>query len=339
MKGNSQMNSCVLGAGAWGTAIALHLMKCGHSVSLAPRRIEQAMQLTSSRENTDYLSGFKLPESLQIGYELEPILMEADVVFLACPAKGLRALCERIINETKEHDHIKLIVILSKGLEKDSFKMPYEVVREYFPNTPVGILSGPSFASEVAAEGPTALSLAVEICSPIMEEIQENISNDKLRVYLTDDLKGVGYGGILKNIYAIGAGLCDGLKLGDNAKSAYITRALNEMVSIGKSLGGRRETFYGLSGFGDLIATCFGEWSRNRTFGESLGKGVKSGQILDGQKTVVEGFVAVECLYQIARRDNLETPILDEIHAIIYNNKSPELALNNLMVRHLKTEF
>lgn len=339
MKGNSQMNSCVLGAGAWGTAIALHLMKCGHSVSLAPRRIEQAMLLTSIRENKDYLSGFKLPESLQIGYELEPILMEADIVFLACPAKGVRAICERIVNETKGHDDIKLIVILSKGLEKDSFKMPYEIVREYFPNTPVGILSGPSFACEVAAEGPTALSLAVEICSPIMEEIQENISNDKLRVYLTDDLKGVGYGGVLKNIYAIGAGLCDGLKLGDNAKSAYITRALNEMVSIGKSLGGRRETFYGLSGFGDLIATCFGEWSRNRTFGESLSKGVKSSQILDRQKTVVEGFVAVECLYQIARRDNLETPILDEIHAIIYNNKLPELALNNLMIRHLKTEF
>ena len=339
MKGNSQMNSCVLGAGAWGTAIALHLMKCGHSVSLAPRRIEQAMLLTSIRENKDYLSGFKLPESLQIGYELEPILMEADIVFLAYPAKGVRAICERIVNETKGHDDIKLIVILSKGLEKDSFKMPYEIVRDYFPNTPVGILSGPSFACEVAAEGPTALSLAVEICSPIMEEIQENISNDKLRVYLTDDLKGVGYGGVLKNIYAIGAGLCDGLKLGDNAKSAYITRALNEMVSIGKSLGGRRETFYGLSGFGDLIATCFGEWSRNRTFGESLSKGVKSSQILDRQKTVVEGFVAVECLYQIARRDNLETPILDEIHAIIYNNKLPELALNNLMVRHLKTEF
>lgn len=339
MKGNSQMNSCILGAGAWGTAIALHLIKCGHSVSLAPRRIEQAMLLTSIRENKDYLSGFKLPESLQIGYELEPILMEADIVFLACPAKGVRALCERIVNETKRHDHIKLIVILSKGLEEGSFKMPYEVVREYFPNTPVGILSGPSFACEVAAGGPTALSLAVEICSPIMEEIQENISNDKLRVYLTDDLKGVGYGGVLKNIYAIGAGLCDGLKLGDNAKSAYITRALNEMVSIGKSLGGRRETFYGLSGFGDLIATCFGEWSRNRTFGESLSKGVKSSQILDLQKTVVEGFVAVECLYKIARRDNLETPILDEIHAIIYNNKLPELALNNLMVRHLKTEF
>ena len=333
------MNSCVLGAGAWGTAIALHLIKCGHSVSIAPRRIEQAMQLTSSRENADYLSGFRLPESLQIGYELEPVLMEADLVFLACPAKGLRAICERIINETKGHEHIKLIVILSKGLEKDSFKMPYEVVREYFPNTPVGILSGPSFASEVAAEGPTALSLAVEICSPTMETIQESISNDKLRIYLTDDLKGVGYGGILKNIYAIGAGLCDGLKLGDNAKSAYVTRALNEMVSMGKSLGGRKETFYGLSGFGDFIATSFGAWSRNRTFGESLGKGIPAEQILSGQKTVVEGFVAVDCLYQIARRDDLDTPILDELHAIIYDKKSPKLALSNLMVRHLKTEF
>ena len=154
-----------------------------------------------------------------------------------------------------------------------------------------------------------------------MEEIQESISNDKLRIYLTDDTKGVCYGGVLKNIYAIGAGLCDGLNLGDNAKSSYITRALNEMVSIGRSLGGRKETFYGLSGFGDLIATCFGDWSRNRKFGESLAKGAESNSIIQGQKTVVEGFVAVHCLYQIARRNNLETPILDELHSIIYDKK------------------
>lgn len=333
------MNSCVLGAGAWGTAVALHLHECGHNVCLVPRRIDHAMELTKYRENKDYLPGFFLPESMQVGYELSPILMEAEIVFFACPSKGLRDLCERILNETNQRDNIKLIVILSKGLEKDSFMMPQKIVNEYFSNIPIGILSGPSFASEVASGKPTALSLAVDICTPKMEEIQESISNDKLRIYLTDDTNGVCYGGVLKNIYAIGAGLCDGLNLGDNAKSSYITRALNEMVSIGRSLGGRKETFYGLSGFGDLIATCFGDWSRNRKFGESLAKGVESNSIIQGQKTVVEGFVAVHCLYQIARRNNLETPILDELHSIIYDNKAPLLALNSLMERHLKTEF
>ena len=333
------MNSCVLGAGAWGTAMALHLLKCGHSVSLVPRRIEHAMELTSNRENKAYLNGFKLPKSLQIGYELEPVLMEAEILFLACPSKGLRPICEKIQSDTKGLNHIKLVLILSKGLEKDSLKMPYEIVKEYFPAVRIGILSGPSFASEVAKGCPTALSLAVEICSPIMENIQRSISNERFRIYLTDDLKGVEIGGILKNIYSIGAGLCDGLELGDNAKSAFITRAMCELVSIGKSFGGRKETFYGLSGFGDFIATCSGDWSRNRSFGESIGKGLKPNNILGNQKTVVEGYVSVECLYKIVRSKSLDTPILDELYQILYKEKSTNLALNELMERDLKTEF
>lgn len=333
------MNTCVLGAGAWGTAIALHLIECGHSVSLVPRRIEHAMELASKRENSEYLPGFKLPQSLQIGHQLEPVLMEAELVILACPAKGLRKLCQHIQAAIQTTEQLKLILILSKGLEQDSLKLPDAIVQEYFPQTAIGVLSGPSYAAEVAAGAPTALSLAVEICSPTMEAIQESMSNDRLRLYLTDDVKGVELGGILKNIYAIGAGLCDGLSLGDNAKSAYITRAMNEMTSIGKALGGRKETFYGLSGFGDLIATCFGSWSRNRSFGESMGQGLEPQDIINNQKTVVEGFVAVDCLHQIAENKALETPILDELYGIIYRGTAPELALRNLMVRELKTEF
>lgn len=339
------MNSCVLGAGAWGTAMALHLIECGHSVTLVPRRIEQAMELTSNRENRDYLPGYTLPDSLQIGHQLGPVLMEAELILLACPAKGLRSLCQQIqqiqqIDEaTQSLEQLKLILILSKGLEQDSLKLPYAIVQEYFPKVVIGILSGPSYAGEVAAGAPTALSLAVEICSPTMEAIQESMSNDRLRLYLTDDVRGVELGGILKNIYAIGAGLCDGLNLGDNAKSSYITRAMNEMTSIGKALGGRKETFYGLSGFGDLIATCFGSWSRNRSFGESIGQGLEPKAIIHNQKTVVEGFVAVDCLYQIAEKKGLETPILNELYNIIYGDTAPKLALNNLMVRELKTEF
>ena len=333
------MNSCVLGAGAWGTAMALHLSTCGHSVTLVPRRMEHAMELTSSRENKSYLQGIIFPDSLQIGYELGPVLMEAEILFLACPARGVRSICEKIKSNENILDNIKLILILSKGFEKESLKMPFSIIREYFPLLPLGVLSGPSFASEVASGKPTALSLAVEICSPIMESIQNSISNDRLRIYLTDDVKGVELGGILKNIYSIGSGLCDGLKLGDNARSAFITRSMSELVSIGKSLGGRKETFYGLSGFGDLIATCFGDWSRNRSFGQKIGQGLNACDIINNQKSVVEGFVSVKCLHEIAQDRLLDTPILNEIYNVLYENKSPELALNSLMIRNLKTEF
>ena len=332
------MNSCILGSGAWGTAMALHLNRCAQSVSIAPRRIEQAISLTKTRENDAYLPGLKLPDSIQIGYELEPLLMETNVLFLACPSKGIRSLCQRILKETKAQEHIDLIVILCKGLEQESLKFPYEIVQEAFPSMPIGILSGPSFAREVAQGNPTALSMAVNEITPKMEQIQNQISNDKLRVYLSNDIQGVQLGGILKNIYAIGAGLCDGLNLGDNAKSAYITRALNEMLVIGESLGGQKETFYGLSGFGDLIATCFGPWSRNRTLGQAVGQGADPQSIITDQKTVVEGHSSVESLHKIAHSKGLDMPILKELHAILYLNKSPKVALNSLMMRDLKLE-
>ena len=332
------MNSCILGSGAWGTAMALHLNRCAQSVSIAPRRIEQAISLTKTRENEAYLPGLKLPDSIQIGYELEPLLMETNVLFLACPSKGIRRLSQRILKETKAQEHIDLIVILCKGLEQESLKFPYEIVQEAFPSMPIGILSGPSFAREVAQGNPTALSMAVSGITAKMEQIQNQISNDKLRVYLSNDIQGVQLGGILKNIYAIGAGLCDGLNLGDNAKSAYITRALNEMLVIGESLGGQKETFYGLSGFGDLIATCFGQWSRNRTLGQAVGQGSDPQSIIADQKAVVEGYSSVESLYKIAQRKGLDMPILKELYAILYSNKSPKVALNSLMMRDLKLE-
>ena len=332
------MNNCILGSGAWGTAMALHLNRCEQTVSIAPRRIEQAMSITTTRENSSYLPGFKLPDAIQVGYELEPLLMEANVLMLACPSKGIRNLCDRILKETKAQEQIDLILILCKGLEKESLKFPYEIVKEAFPSISVGVLSGPSFAGEVAQGKPTALSLAVSQITPKIEQIQNQISNNKLRVYLSEDVQGVQLGGILKNIYAIGAGLCDGLSLGDNAKSAYITRALNEMVVIGESLGGKKETFYGLSGFGDLIATCFGEWSRNRTLGLAVGQGSDPRSIIAEQKTVVEGYSSVESLHKIAQSKGLDMPILKELYAILYTNKSPKLALSSLMMRDLKSE-
>lgn len=332
------MNCCILGAGAWGTAMALHLDRCGHSVTLVPRRIEHAVALSSERENRDYLPGYQLPHTIQIGCEIKPVLMEADVVFLACPSRGLRDLCERVRSNMDAARRLKLFVVMCKGLEMDSLKAPSEIVQAVFPDVACGALSGPTFAGEVAAEKPTAVTFAIGPGLPFAGNFQEAFSNLSLRVYLSDDLRGTELGGILKNIYAIASGLCDGLKLGDNAKAALLTRSLNELVRLGQLLGGEKETFYGLSGFGDLVATCSGTWSRNRTFGEKIAQGETPESIIGRQKSVVEGYRATDCIQELCNRKGLDAPILSEIHAVLYEGKEPRLAMQSLMSRGLKSE-
>ena len=252
------MNCCILGAGAWGTAMALHLDRCGHSVTLVPRRMEHALTLSSDRENKDYLPGYNLPKTIQIGCEIKPVLMEADAVFLACPSKALRTLCGQVSNAIGDAWRLQLFVVMCKGLEVESFKTPSQIVQEFFPGVACGALSGPTFAGEVAAGNPTAVTFAVSAEFQSAEMYQKALSNLSLRVYLSTDLRGTELGGTLKNIYAIASGLCDGLKLGDNAKAALLTRSLSELVRLGQLLGGEKETFYGLSGFGDLVTTCSG---------------------------------------------------------------------------------
>lgn len=332
------MNCCILGAGAWGTAMALHLDRCGHSVTLVPRRMEHALEIASSRENRDYLSGYKLPHTIQIGCELEPVLMEAEVVFLACPSKALRALCESIKPHLEAAWQLKLCLIMCKGLELETFKTPAEIVGEALPGIACGVLSGPTFAGEVADGKPTAVVLAVGDDCEDPERYQMAFSNTGLRAYLSEDVRGTELGGTLKNIYAVGCGLCDGLLLGDNAKAALLTRSLNEMVRLGVLSGGQKETFFGLSGFGDLVATCSGQWSRNRTFGERIGQGEAPQTIIDGQKSVVEGYRAVKCLQQICARKKMDAPILGVIHSILYEGLEPLAAMQQLMTRDLKAE-
>ncbi len=332
------MNCCILGAGAWGTAIALHLDRCGHSVTLVPRRMEHALAIASSRENVDYLPGYKLPHRIQIGCEVAPVLMEAEMVFLACPSKALRALCESLRAGVAEAWQLKLFVVMCKGLELETFKTPAEIVNEIFPEVACGVLSGPTFAGEVAGGQPTAAAFAVDSDFAEAERYQQAISSLSFRAYLSRDVRGTELGGTLKNVYAIASGLCDGLKLGDNAKAALLTRSLNEMVRLGALLGGQKETFYGLSGFGDLVATCSGSWSRNRTFGERVGKGEAPASIISGQKSVVEGYRAAECMKQLCTEKAVDAPILSQIYAICYEGKNPLEALQTLMNRDLKSE-
>lgn len=332
------MNCCILGAGAWGTAMALHLDRCGHSVTLVPRRIEHALEIASSRENSDYLPGYELPHAIQIGCELGPVLMEAEVVFLACPSKGLRALCQSIQPHLESAWQLKLCLIMCKGLELESLKTPAEIVAEILPGLACGVLSGPTFAGEVADGKPTALVLALVSDCTDAERYQKAFSNAGLRAYLSEDVRGTELGGTLKNIYAIGCGLCDGLQLGDNAKAALLTRSLNEMVRLGALLGGQKETFFGLSGFGDLVATCSGAGSRNRTFGQRIGEGESPESIIDGQKAVVEGYRAVQCIHDLCAGKQIEAPILNVLYAILYDALEPKAAMQQLMTRDLKTE-
>ncbi len=332
------MNFCVLGAGAWGTAIALHLIRQGHAVTLVPRRIEVAMALASTRQNEDYLPGFELPLNLQIGFEVRPVLMEADVAILACPSKGLRSLCEMIAQALDSAEALKLVITLCKGLEEGTFLRPGEVVEGSLPGIAHAVLSGPTNAAEVAAGKPTAVTLGAQVIDGTIEAVQNAMSGGTMRVYTSDDLIGVELGGCLKNIYAIAAGCVDGLRFGDNAKAALMTRALNEMIRLGVSLGADAKTFFGLSGFGDLVATCNGSWSRNRTLGQKLGEGNSLETLMSGRKTVVEGVTATKVFHNLCEEKKIEVPILNQVYAILYENLEPRDAMEALMLRGLKAE-
>jgi glycerol-3-phosphate dehydrogenase (NAD(P)+) len=332
------MNFVVVGAGAWGTAFALHLARAGHRVALVPRRAEQAATLATTRENTDYLPGIPLPAAIAVTANLASVLGGADVLMLACPMQALRETCTRLLAVLPASARVKLVVSLAKGLELGTHLRPSEVIAEGLPGMNVGTLTGPTNAAEVARGLPAAMVLAAAAPQAVVEEVQAAISGLTLRVYTSDDLAGVEFGGCLKNVYAIAAGCCDGLKLGDNTKAALLTRALAEMVRVGEALGAKAETFYGLSGFGDLVATCHGGWSRNREFGFRLGQGATLASLLDHRKTVVEGHKTAESFTELCASKGIDAPILREVHAILFSGKQPAAALSALMTRGLKRE-
>jgi glycerol-3-phosphate dehydrogenase (NAD(P)+) len=332
------MNFVVVGAGAWGTAFAVHLARVGGAVSLVPRRPEHARQIENSRENTDYLPGIPLPPAVLVTSDLANALRGADVIVLACPAQALRETCARIRDALGTAPAVRFIVSLAKGLEAGTHLRPAEIVATLLPGIAIGTLTGPTNAREVALGKPAAMVLAASPLPPFAAEVQTALSGATLRIYTSDDLAGAEFGGCLKNIYAIAAGCCDGLQIGDNIKAAMLTRALAEMVRVGVALGARAETFYGLSGFGDLVATCYGEWSRNHDFGRQLGQGRPLAELLTNRKTVVEGYKTAQSFAGLCAERGLDAPILREVHAILFEEKAPAEALRALMARGLKRE-
>jgi glycerol-3-phosphate dehydrogenase (NAD(P)+) len=332
------MKFVVMGAGAWGTAFALHLSRSGHEVALVPRREDQARELHIRRENAEYLPGVFLPGSIEVTFSLADALDGAQVVLLACPAQALRRTALRLTDTPASRSNVQFVISLAKGLELGTHQRPSEVIEQALPGMAVGSLTGPTNALGVARGDPSAMVLAVS--TPIAQagDLQVALSSPTLRVYTSDDLAGVEYGGCLKNIYAIAAGCCDGLRLGDNTKAALLTRALAEMVRVGVALGAKPESCYGLSGFGDLVATSYGSWSRNRDFGQQIGEGQDVAGLITNRRTVVEGHKTTEAFASLCVSRGIDAPILREMHAILLQGKKPADAIRSLMLRELKRE-
>lgn len=338
MSASRPLNFAVIGAGAWGTAMAVHLVRCGQQTTLVTRRAGHAAAVAAARENHDYLPGVPLSEALGVTHDLPVALREADVALIASPSEGLRVWCERMRTALHDTSRLQLALSLVKGLEGGTHLRPSEVMAQVLPGINCGALTGPTNADEVARGLPAAMVLAAGRTDEFVEKVQAAMSDSTLRIYTSDDLAGVEYGAGLKNIYAIAAGFCDGLQLGDNAKASLITRAVAEMVRVGESLGATKDTFYGLSGLGDLVATCHGTWSRNREFGQKIGEGIPVATLIAGRKTVVEGYHTAKVLHDLCNQRGITAPILSEVHAILYAGRQPSEALRALMTRELKSE-
>jgi glycerol-3-phosphate dehydrogenase (NAD(P)+) len=325
--------TAILGAGSWGTALAIVWAKRGNEVILWGHNAERASQLNATRENSDYLPDVKLPPAITVTSDLADCA-GAELVVIVTPSTAVRSIAENL------RAHLaKDAVLLSctKGIEHDTGMRMTEILKETLPDHTVAVLSGPNLAVEVSRDLPTATVLGCEN-GGCAEELQQYLGSSRFRIYSSDETTGIELGGALKNVFAIPAGVSDGLGLGDNSKAALVTRALAELLRLGTAMGGDPRTFYGLSGAGDLIATCFSQHSRNRRVGEQLGRGRTLDQITSSMQMVAEGIPTTKSAFQCARRLNIETPIIDQVYAVLYEGKPPAQGLRDLLSRDQKSE-
>ncbi len=328
------MKPLILGAGGWGTALAIHCVKLGLNPVVWGHDAAHVEQIIATKTNEPYLPGVELPAGIRWTTSLDSG-READLVLFVTPSSAVRDVANRL-REAKIPSATPL-VSCSKGIEHGTGLRLTEILKQSFAGNPVAALSGPSHAEEVARGIPAAITLGAAD-QGLAAYLQQNLSSSTLRIYTSTDIAGVELGGALKNIYAIAAGVSDGLGLGDNAKAALVTRSLAEMARLGAELGGRHETFYGLSGLGDLMVTCFSRHSRNRGFGEKIGRGQKSSDLFGSSRMVVEGVPATRSAREQAQRLGIECPVIEQVHAVLFDGKDPANALQHLMTRSPKPE-
>lgn len=327
-------NITIIGDGGWGTALALHLTSKNMPVRVWGPDAEYLASVRETRENKLYLPGVSLPDGIYWTADCQEAAADADLIVLAVPSKYCRAVLQKFAGLLG-----KKCAVLSvcKGLDPATKKRISEVAAEYLGGQSIAVLSGPSHAEEVARGIPTAVVLAARDHN-FAVRLQKAIMSPKFRIYTSDDVAGVEMGGALKNIIAIAVGISDGIGFGDNTRAALITRGLAEVTRIGRGLGGRLETFAGLSGMGDLIVTCTSRWSRNRAVGERLGKGETMGSITASMKQVAEGVTTCATARDIAKKIRVSTPITDEVYAVIHHGKSPQSAVAALLSRDARPE-
>ncbi len=327
----------ILGAGSWGTTLAELLFRSGHAVRLWSWSERDVENIRITGRNTVYLPDIEIPEGLAVTTDLAMTTNRADMLVLATPSQFLRSVLERVPRETLGDP---IIVNVAKGIENGTLLRMSEVVGDVLPQLAperYAVLSGPSHAEEVCLRRPTTV-VAASTSKETTRQVIDTFMTESFRVYGSGDVAGVELGGSLKNVIAIGAGICDGSRFGDNTKAALITRGIAEIRRLGETLGADPHTFAGLSGLGDLIVTTMSRHSRNRHVGEEIGKGRPVKEVLADMSMVAEGVDTTRSAYELAQKHNVEMPIVNEMYEILFNGKDPVQATQDLMMRVAKNE-
>ena len=325
-------NIAIIGSGSWGVALGIHLAKLGNKIKIWSFMQEEA-DLINNEKKCKFLPEVTLPEGIYCTTSYEEAIKDSEIILHVTPSKFTR----NTVKEYKKYVTNQTIVICTKGFEKETLSSLDEVFKQEIPNLKLAVLSGPSHAEEVSKAVPTAMVIASKN-EEIANELRDIFMNENLRVYTSKDVKGVELGGALKNIIAFCAGVAAGIGLGDNSFAALITRGLCEISRLGVALGGKYETFYGLTGLGDLIVTCLSEHSRNRTAGKLMGQGKTLEEARNQIGMVIEGVDNIEVAYELAQKYDVDMPIVNAVYDMLYNNLSPKEGVIRLMTRDKKAE-
>lgn len=322
----------IIGSGSWGVALATYLANVGNQVKIWSFS-EEERDLINNEKKCKFLPDLIIQDNIYCSTSYEEVIKDTEFILHVTPSKFTRST----FKQYKQYVGEKPVIICSKGFEKETLKTLDEVIEEELPNVKVGVLSGPSHAEEVSIGVPTALVMASKY-NEVLDMLQETFMSEKMRIYTSNDVKGVELGGALKNIIAFCAGVAAGIGLGDNSFAALITRGLKEISRLGIKLGGELETFYGLSGLGDLIVTCLSEHSRNRKAGKLIGQGKTLEETKKEVGMVIESIDNIDVAYQLGKINNIEMPIVNAVYEVLYNKLDPQEAVKNLMTRDKKME-
>ena len=323
----------IIGSGSWGVALACHLARCGNKIRIWSFS-EEEKRLINEEKKCKFLPKVKIPDNVICSTDFKEVINGSEFILHVTPSKFTR----ETFKQYKQYVGNKPIIICSKGFEKETLKTLDEVILDELPSAKVGALSGPSHAEEVSIAVPTVLVIASKH-KEILEMIQDTFMCSEMRIYTSSDIKGVELGGALKNIIAFCAGVAAGIGLGENTFAALITRGLSELTRLGVSLGGKKETFYGLSGLGDLIVTCLSEHSRNRKAGKLIGQGKTLEETKKEVGMVIESIDNIEVAYELGKKNNVYMPIVETVYDVLYKNLDPKKAVENLMTREKKSEL